>query len=89
MTSAEIIAALDTAKGEDKAQLLYALGSIDDSNSNEYYKKIIDRPSRNFQYLCHARCSAASDYAADILENLINLMTVFSETGIMPEGFKE
>ena len=89
MTSAEIIAALDTAKGEDKAQLLYALGSIDDSNSNEYYKKIIDRPSRNFQYLCHARCSAASDYAADILENLINLMTLFSETGIMPDGFNE
>lgn len=89
MTSAEMVTALDSAKGEEKAQLLYALGSINDGNANEYYKKLTAAPSRNFHYLCHARCDTVSDYAANILENAVNLMTVFSGTGIGPDGFNE
>ncbi len=89
MNSIDMIAALEAAKGEEKAQLLYALGSIDDDNANEYYKKLVNNPSRYFHYLCHARCEAVSDYAADILENVINIMTVFNDTGIAPDGFNE
>lgn len=89
MKSADIIAALKNAKGEDKAQLLYALGSIDDSNANEYYKKLAEKPSRYFHYLCYARCEAVSDYAAGILENTVSIMTAFADTGVGPDGFNE
>lgn len=88
MRSADIIAALEAARGEEKSQLLYALGSIGDDNANEYYKKLLKNPSRYLHYLCNAKCEAVSDYGADILENAVNVMTAAAETGIVSDPQK-
>lgn len=68
--ASEIIDQLNSAKGEEKRQLLLELCEFRCREADEFFIRNCKRPM--LPYLCFSRCDAASDFASELLEKALN-----------------
>lgn len=73
----ELIARLPEVKGEAKRELLLKLCDYRSPDADGFWARRFKRPATGYlPYLCYSRSDAASDYAAEQLEHILNQMVI-------------
>ena len=80
MSTNELIEMIKSAKGNEKKQLLLNLCERNDDIANRYFLDNIDKKNM-LPYLCLCRCHSISDYAAQLLDNLIDKLVLLRKRG--------
>lgn len=73
----ELIGKLAEVKGEAKREVLLSLCDYRSPDADAFWERRFKRPATGYlPYLCYSRSDAASDYAAEQLEHVLNQMLI-------------